>query len=443
MRRIMEGDWANARAPRRSLTPAVIDRSELAISVESMLVGLDAWNAHLDRLDRLGRDLALLDHAVSTVPFYQRLPGPAAGWTWLDELPIVSRDQVAESPDEFVSRALAERFIAKTSGTTSTPLTGIFDQAAWYDLTQDVYARVFEAIPELHGTARSGAPAVTLVCNELNRPNTSVLLVPLAGAVFRRRVLGRGRASDEAVIDELRDSGCPLLYGKANYLLDLRRAERLRGSAERARPRAILVSGEKLFEDDRARLEDWFGCRVYDAYVSVEGGLIALGCATTRALHVQSDRVALGVFNGRDSEPTGDGELVLTSYTNFAMPFIRYRTGDGAVLADRCACGHVGPTIMEMRGREAAWLDLPDRRVRAGSLDRVLVRPEVEAFELVQLAPGRFRLSWVAARDGTPDAPGASVGRALDQALAAALPGASAEVVQVASVVKPGGKARR
>lgn len=404
-----------------------------------MIAGIDAWNAHQVAMEERGRDRVLLEHAIANIPFYQRLAPPAGGWTRLEQLPIVTRHDVAVKPTAFVAQGTGTQFAAKTSGTTGTPLTAIFDSAGWYVLNQELYAHVFTAIPELEGTFRAGRLAVTLVCNELNRPNTGTLLMPLDGALFHRRVLGRGRASDDAVIDELIASDCPLLYGKAAYLRDLVRAEQARGASTRLRPRALLTSGEKLFEDDRARFEDWFGCRLYDAYTSIEGGMMAIGCPETRALHVVSELVTLGIFNGREVEPTGDGELVLTNSFNLAMPFIRYRTGDSGVLADRCSCGHAGPTLLEIRGREAAWFDVAGRRVRASSLDRELVRPEVEQFELVQLGRDRFRLSWVAAAG----ADGTAVHDAIEQRLAVALPGAVVEVAQVPVLVKPGAKARR
>jgi phenylacetate-CoA ligase len=72
--------------------------------------------------------------------------------------------------------------------------------------------------------------------------------------------------------------------------------------------------------------------------------------------------------------------MVLTSLTNPAMPFIRYRVGDGASFADRpCRCGHSLPALERIQGRTFDWLvDSDGRRV----------------------APQRLQLAWVLKRSG-------------------------------------------
>jgi len=46
------------------------------------------------------------------------------------------------------------------------------------------------------------------------------------------------------------------------------------------------------------------------------------------------------------------GRVLVTHLHSYATPFIRYDIGDLAALASRCSCGHDGPTLSNVYGRE-------------------------------------------------------------------------------------------
>ena len=55
--------------------------------------------------------------------------------------------------------------------------------------------------------------------------------------------------------------------------------------------------------------------------------------------------------------------MLLTHLHSYATPFIRYRIGDLASLADRCPCGHDGPTLANVVGRSKGLLKHPSGRL--------------------------------------------------------------------------------
>src|SRR5215510_3436607 len=57
------------------------------------------------------------------------------------------------------------------------------------------------------------------------------------------------------------------------------------------------------------------------------------------------------------------GRVLVTHLHSYATPFIRYDIGDVAALADRCACGHNGPTLSNVFGRSKSLLKHADGRV--------------------------------------------------------------------------------
>jgi phenylacetate-CoA ligase len=105
----------------------------------------------------------------------------------------------------------------------------------------------------------------------------------------------------------------------------------------------------------------------YNFYGAVETGRIAWECAAHEGLHLNTDNVVIEfvpTHDGHDSESPGLGETVITTLSNEAMPFIRYRLGDISGYIDRpCSCGLPLPLISAPVGRTADLVELPSGRL--------------------------------------------------------------------------------
>ena len=65
-------------------------------------------------------------------------------------------------------------------------------------------------------------------------------------------------------------------------------------------------------------------------------------------LHVRPEHSLVELLNesGEPAQPGEWAEIVGTGYGNISFPLIRYRTGDGALLAERpCVCNRGGLTL--------------------------------------------------------------------------------------------------
>jgi phenylacetate-coenzyme A ligase PaaK-like adenylate-forming protein len=407
------------------------------------LRGYDAWELRRWQIARPEGLAALLSHAAETVPYYRTL---FSGSTpdGLNAFPIVGRSDISAAPRTFLADRLCSsddtRF-AKTSGTTGRPLTVIFDLASWYDLAQDSYATFARTIPGLRDAVRPGRVGVAMLTNETLRQQTTVPLLGLRCALFRRYSIGADER-DALVVKDLRRKSPPLLHGKGSCLVQLAGLDRRVPGRRRIRPLAILVSGENLFDDVRSRLEDAFGCRVYNAYISAEGGLIALDCPHGHGLHVQEARVSLEVMKSDATcRSEGSGELVLTNLFNWAMPFIRYRTGDhGTLRRCTCECGHRGATLVSLPARELTAFQVAAGTVTTARLARALAHPDVADFQLIQFDNNRYSLKWVPAGPGVR---ADEVERQLGRRLSSPLSRSRIQMHAVQAITKPGGKAKR
>jgi phenylacetate-CoA ligase len=118
---------------------------------------------------------------------------------------------------------------------------------------------------------------------------------------------------------------------------------------------AISLNSEMILPHDRADIERKFQCPAYDEYSSVEMGFIASMCKIKKN-HVFTDNVVLEILDshGNPAKPGERGEIVLTSLTNYAMPFIRYRIGDYSYFLENgpCECGLPFPVIGPVEGRK-------------------------------------------------------------------------------------------
>jgi phenylacetate-coenzyme A ligase PaaK-like adenylate-forming protein len=409
------------------------------------LDGSEAWLAREEFLSA-GDSLSMfLAYAAGSVPYYRSYFGSANGGGYtLDEFPLVSRDELSSRMHEFLASPAQgdSRLFAKTSGSTGKPLTIVFDPASWYELNYETYAEVARTVPALLSYLTPGSPGVILVTAEVHRHPASLVLPPLNCSLFERRILGASRHRDLHLVRELRRMRVPILYGKPTYLQRLALLDSaISPKACPIKPLVVLTSGENLFPDVRETLENWFRCRVYDAYISVEGGLVALQCPKTNAYHVRTNKVRLEVLTpeGRIQDE-GTGELVLTNLANWALPLVRYRTGDQGTLQRHCDCGHAGQTLTELPAREAGCFVARGDAVATRSLDAVLRSPEIRQFQVTQMTSTEFALTWIPSSDAVDVN---QVNELLRKRLDSALGKVTLRVRAVESITKPGGKVRR
>ena len=91
--------------------------------------------------------------------------------------------------------------------------------------------------------------------------------------------------------------------------------------------------------------------------------------------------------SGRTLLPGQEGEVVITHLATHDFPFIRYKTGDIAVLDDRaCSCGRGLPLIKEIQGRTTDFVVAYNGTIMHGLALIYVIRdvPGIENFKIVQ-----------------------------------------------------------
>lgn len=167
--------------------------------------------------------------------------------------------------------------------------------------------------------------------------------------------------------------------------------------------RQARTFGEALRDDLRETVRRAWQVDIADIYSSEECGYMALQCATGHHYHVQAESVFLEVLDetGRPCSPGETGRVVVTTLQNFAMPLIRYESGDFAEVGSACACGRSLPVLTRIHGRQRNMVTLPDGRYHWPSFPAEMwlsVAP-VEQFRLIQRDPAVIEVNYVMSRE--------------------------------------------
>jgi phenylacetate-CoA ligase len=128
--------------------------------------------------------------------------------------------------------------------------------------------------------------------------------------------------------------------------------------------RAVITNSEHSSQAERDQLAAAVGCPVFDEFSSEEISGIAYQCPQ-KQYHLVQDSAYIEILDPeRDvAVPPGDlGEIVGTCLINTAMPFIRYRQSDLAIMGTAtCSCGKTAPVFHELSGRKVASFKKPDQ----------------------------------------------------------------------------------
>ena len=164
-----------------------------------------------------------------------------------------------------------------------------------------------------------------------------------------------------------------------------------------------FVTSERLYDDQRASISRVFGCPVANGYGGRDAGFIAHECPEG-GMHLTAEDIVVELVDAQGGPvPLGEpGEVVVTHLATGDFPFIRYRTGDIAVLDDRaCACGRGLPMLKEIQGRSTDFVVAADGTVMHGLALIYILRdlPGVQGFKIVQQTRERVEVQLVTSPD--------------------------------------------
>ena len=341
----------------------------------------------------------LLEQAYEHVPYYSDLmhaigvdPAILSGQRSLERLPLLDRSTISQQLDRLRATNLpSDRFVPNgTGGSTGEPLQFFDDrqQAGWFGAavwrSQRWYGvDVGERCAYLWG-ANFDLTEFQGFSGRLKSGLLNVLMLPAwelsetTASLFWKRLLNFK----------------PRLL--VAYAGALHQWARLLGNHREPIPnlKAIIVSAEMLYAESRHVIEECFKVPVYNRYGGRDLKFVAQECTKRNGLHINAENMLVEIVkDGRQVRSGETGEIVITRLDNFAMPFVRYRTGDLGVLTDAsCECGRSLPLLEKIEGRVQDAIITLDGRIISGPFFAHMFKdcPDVKEFQVQQLAIDRL-----------------------------------------------------
>lgn len=328
-------------------------------------LALEAWpvmrvlRLDEDAISRLQhiRSSWILERAFATSFYQERLQ--EAGWTAADlaaepdqalrSLAPVTKAAIRAAGTTVLDHGVVSDswYSSRSSGSTGEPFRVYYDARAWAMLKYLVKWRGRAACGARNGDRIAWLDAIP-------PEGRSGTLLERTGRFRRFSVLH----DPKLVAARLLDFRPDILYGLPSALCEI--ADGFDELQAEIRPRRVFTSGEILVRSRRERLAEAYRCPVLDVYGTSETKEIAFECEQG-SLHLNADVVLVEILDeeGRRCEAGEEGEIVVTSLVNAAMPLIRFRTGDrGLLLAGSCSCGLQLGRLGVVTGRSVDRLQL-------------------------------------------------------------------------------------
>lgn len=299
---------------------------------------------------------ALVRHAWEHVPLYRERferagvrPADIAGQRDLPLLPMIDKPAIVEAgPAALDGRIAAHRMqIMSTSGSSG----------------RVIHTR--RTRPEQAVTRRSYLRSLVVVgARPWHRVLTlsSPWMLSRKGAFVKRCVKTRHLFpldSLDTQIETLQSFQPDGLVGQTGGVFLLARELLRRGM--RYPLKFVGPTGATLTGDMAEVMRRAFAADPSDLYGSIELGTLAWQCRRG-SYHIDADRIIVEVVD-QDGAPVpagSPGQVVCTSLYAYAMPFIRYRLHDVAVLSTRrCACRCRFPLLEKIEGRINDFIPTP------------------------------------------------------------------------------------
>jgi len=328
------------------------------------------WKADQIHDYQLGEVKKILHHAWDNVPYYRRKftelgfhPGDFKELSDLKKLPILRKEEIYNFFGDFLAKDYKqyhpmERF---TGGTTGMAFPYYQDLNSWAQ-GWATKVRTFEWGGYTFGYHKLGVMA-------------GGSLLPQGKSTFKKKfwqylnnyypmpimhftdeiMTGYAEGMKKHKVRFLR--GYPsAIYTFAKFLRDKDAGMKLK---------AVFTTAEMLHDHQRELIEGVFQCKAFDTYGCGDGMGSANECEAHEGLHVNIETSLMSIVdkNGNDVSPGEEGEIILTSFNNLAMPFIRYAPGDMALVAEKeCSCGRKLPLLKKIIGRTSDLIEFSNGR---------------------------------------------------------------------------------
>jgi phenylacetate-CoA ligase len=350
----------------------------------------------------------LLNHAVQTTDYFKNYDRSGM----LKVFPVINKNIIRESFAQFQSSVFKGKKlnVMETTGSTGTPFRVVQNS----NKHNRVQAEVIHSL-SLIGYQVGTRYAWTIAEGSLHREKR-IGLFSKNKVELCQYVLDFDSA-ERHLKTLLNDQRIEIIIGYSSVLFDLARHILTQGTSSASfGVKGVLCCSEPLYPQMREAIRKAFNCPVLSRYSNEECGVLAYECPTCRQFHLNTASYFFETLDLDRDEPTAPGtpgRIVVTDLYNYALPMIRYDTGDiGAIIPSSCTQFST-PILQSLEGRRGdALYDTSGRRVMMFSFDFIFEKlgrlGKVKQFQLIQEGRDTYRLR-ICANDPLSDEIGSDV----------------------------------
>lgn len=279
----------------------------------------------------------LKQHACSTTKFYEKYKNSS-----FEQFPVITKNDLKNNLQNFMSDVYdrEELFQMSTSGSTGTPFVCYQDERkkrrvnaeiiyysekAGYKLGRNLsYIRTIVKQNKKSNFRQFLQNQTLIHCEKLNDEGIETILKQLEKMSKKGPVTLLAYASTYTAIKDYAERNQCKKFDNCNM-------------------RGIISGSEMLYDSTREAMKRLFGTRVVSRYSNEENGVLGQDEGRNNIFPINEADYLIEIVDDNDN-PVSDGQLgriVVTDLYNYAMPLIRYDTGDmGAI------------TVLNINGRD-------------------------------------------------------------------------------------------
>ncbi|MFZ1705239.1 MAG: hypothetical protein WAT79_12905 [Saprospiraceae bacterium] len=330
----------------------------------------------------------LLSHTIKTVPFYKKYNEV----TSLQQLPVVSKNIIKSEIETFTSDLFdkSELFKLTTSGSTGTPFSVYQDKNKKNRNTADTMVFAEKADYCI------GEKLYYLKIWSL--ANRKSLWTKWIQNIETIDVLNLDDNTLSKLLDDFRKENNPFgVIGYASALETLcKYCDRLPEKIGNTKMVSMISISESLSSEVKQKLTKFFGITVVARYSNVENGILGQQrMDNTEEFELNHASYYFEIMDFERDEVLSDGEIgriVITDLYNFAMPMLRYDTGDiGSIIQNSVSGKRV---LVNLEGRKLDVLYNTQKQLVSSLLvyKNMWKYSEIDQYQLIQKGAKEYTL---------------------------------------------------
>lgn len=347
--------------------------------------------------ERLG---VLLGYVYKNVPYYEEVlrknrltPSDFALVDDLKKLPILTKEDVTNNLDKLISKKVKKKHLklAYTSGSTGKPVFFYLDTKDrfinwvfmnWRCKLADI--RISDKNIRFWSRPFIERNLKNICLYEPYYLRLSLSTVPTA----QHRL--------EEYLKLIKEFKPVFVVGSPSFLYRLACYAQDTGNVTVSFP-VLFSNYENLYPFQRNLIQNQFHCEVFNIYSFEENLIYATECNKHEGMHIDIRKGIMEIVgeNGEVIDNMRPGRIICTGLHNYAMPLIRYDTGDvGSISNRQCSCGRGLPLLKSLDGRTSEVIKYNGKSIHPATLSVILERfRNIKECQFIQESEDRIKIN--------------------------------------------------